>query len=278
MKDVARHPSMLSALGRAAAARVILRSVSRCERVSTAAFRSMHPDGVAELPGATALRMPPAHSSPMLNRIAGLGLDGPATEEQLDDAIAAMAGLRYYVSVSPSAEPAEIGDWLLARGFEPSWGWMQFERGLEPLPAETSLELAEIGPERGDEFGRLVCGAFGLPEGLVPICAALPGQPDWHCWLALGDDDEPAAAAALYVAEGAGYIGLAGTDPEYRGRGAQSALLAARIARARELGCDAIFTETGEQVPDRPSSSYRNIVRAGFEELYVLPNWLSPAP
>ncbi len=269
---------MLTGLGRTAAVRVILRTVSRCERVSTAAFRSMHPDGVAELPGATALRMPPAHSSPMLNRIVDLGIAGPATEEQLDDAIAAMAGLRYYVSVSPSAEPAEIGDWLLARGFEPSWGWMQFERGLEPLPAETSLELSEIGPERGGEFAALLCAVYGLPEGLAPICAALPGHPDWHCWLALADDGEPAAAAALHVGEGAGYLGLAGTAPEYRGRGAQSALLAIRIERARELGCDAVFTETGEQLPDRPSSSYRNIVRAGFEELYVLPNWLSPAP
>ena len=165
MKDVARHPGMLLALGPSAAVRVILPSVSRCERVSTAAFRSMHPDGVAELPGATALRMPPAHSSPMLNRIVDLGLDGPATEEQLDDAIAAMAGLRYYVSVSPSAQPAEIGDWLLARGFEPSWGWMQFERGLEPLPADTSLELSEIGPERSREFAARCRAAYGLPAG-----------------------------------------------------------------------------------------------------------------
>ena len=77
--------------------------------------------------------------------------------------------------------------------------------------------------------------------------------------------------------EGGGYLGYAGTAPEHRGKGAQSALLAARIRRARELGCDAVFTETGEQLPDRPSASYRNILRAGFEELYVVPNWLSPA-
>ena len=241
------------------------------------AFRSMHPEGVAELPGATALRMPPAHSTPMLNRIVGLGLESPATEAQLDDAIAAMAGLRYYVSVSPSAEPAQIGEWLLARGFEPSWGWMQFQRDVGPLEAETSLTLREIGPERAAEFGLLLRTAYGLPEALEPITAALPGQAGWHCWLALADD-EPAGAAALFVDDGAGYLGLAGTAPEQRGRGAQSALLAARIERARELGCDTVFTETGEQLPDRPSASYRNIVRSGFEELYVVPNWLSPAP
>jgi hypothetical protein len=33
-------------------------------------------------------------------------------------------------------------------------------------------------------------------------------------------------------------------------------------------------TETGERRDDRPSSSYRNIVRSGFEEAFVTANWL----
>ena len=137
--------------------------MNRAARVSTNAFRNMFPEGVAELSGATALRMPPARSSPMLNRIVGLGLEGPATEEQLEDAIAAMAGLRYYVSISPAAEPAELGDWLAARGFEPSWGWMQFRRGVAELPqAETSLRIVEIGPERGPELARLLREVYAL--------------------------------------------------------------------------------------------------------------------
>jgi len=252
-------------------------AVNRAERVSTRMFRSIFPDGVAELSGATALRMPPAHSSPMLNRIVGLGAAGPASEEQLDEAIAAMAGLRYYVSLSPAAEPAEIGDWLAVRDFEPSWGWMQFRRAVDTLPeAETGLRLVEIGSEHAAEFARLLRDAYGLPEAIEPIVAALPGRPGFTCWLALAGD-EPAGAAALYVDDGAGYLGLAGTAAEHRGEGAQSALLAARIERARALGCDEVFTETGERVPDRPSASYRNIVRAGFEELYVVRNWISPA-
>ncbi len=77
--------------------------MNRAERVSTSFYRAVFPDGVAELPGATALRMPPAHFSPMLNRVVGLGLEAPAREHQLDAAIALMSGLRYYVSVSPNA-------------------------------------------------------------------------------------------------------------------------------------------------------------------------------
>lgn len=252
--------------------------MNRAELVSLDAFRGLFPDGVAELPGATALRMPQAHSSPMLNRIVGLGLDGPASEQQLDGTIAAMAGLRYYVSLSPDAEPAAIGSWLAARGFEPSWGWMGFRRGVDDPPeAETRLAIAELGPERAAEFAALLRAAYGLPEELAPVLAALPGLPGWRCFLAL-DGDEPAGAAALYAARGAAYLGLAGTAAEHRGKGAQSALLAARIRCARELGCDEVFTETGERVPGRPSASYRNIVRAGFEELRVVPNWISPAP
>ena len=35
------------------------------------------------------------------------------------------------------------------------------------------------------------------------------------------------------------------------------------------------MTETGELLGGKPSSSYRNIARAGFDEVYVRPNYLS---
>lgn len=250
--------------------------MNRGEHLSLSAYRNAFPEGVLELDGATALRVPPASGTPMLNRIVGLGLERPATEDQLDAAIAAMDGLRFYVSVSPAARPAEIPDWLRARGFEPGWGWMQFQRGVEDAPrAATALDVVEIGPERGPAFGSIVRAAYGLPLETEPIIASTPGREGWTCWLALADG-EPAGAAALFVDGDAGYLGYAGTVTAHRGKGAQNALLTIRIERARELGCDTLFTETGSLLPDRPSASYRNILRAGFEELYVVANWLSP--
>jgi GNAT superfamily N-acetyltransferase len=176
--------------------------------------------------------------------------------------------------VAPAARPSELQDWLGARGLEPNWGWMSFRRGVEdPPPARTHLRLAEVDTlEAARSFAHVVRLSYGLPEAIEPAIARAPAA-GWRCWLAL-DDDEPAGAAGLYAARGVGYLGFAGTLPEHRGKGAQGALLAARIRQAAGLGCDLLVTETGERRDDRPSNSYRNILRAGFEEVAVTSNWL----
>jgi GNAT superfamily N-acetyltransferase len=89
------------------------------------------------------------------------------------------------------------------------------------------------------------------------------------------DGADPAAAGALFVRDAVGWLGVAGTRPEHRGKGAQGALLAVRVRRALELQVDALTTETGERTADRPSGSYRNILRAGFLEAYVRPNLIA---
>ncbi len=249
----------------------------RAEAIGVRAYASLFGERAVRIGGATAFRAPEAPDTPMLNRVVQLGVERPATPEQLDAALLAMAGLRCYVAVSPAARPPELADWLRRRGFEPGWGWRQFRRAADDLPAaETALELVEVGPERADDFAHVVRAAYGLPEATRPWIAATASLDGWTCWLALADG-EPAGAAALFVDDGAGYLGFAATLPEHRGKGAQSALLAVRIRRAAELGCGEVFTETGELRPDRPSNSYRNILRAGFEELHVVANWLSPA-
>ena len=247
--------------------------MNRDERVMLQAYACLYPDAV-EIGGAIVLRSPSAPGSPMLNRIVGLGANEPATEETLDAALAAMGDdVTCYVSVLPEARPREIATWLRARGLEPGWGWVSFRRGVHGPPvAETSLRLVEVGPREADAFARVVATGYGLPDDTVPWIAETPER-GWACWLAL-EGDEPAAAAAVYVSDGAGYLGFAATLVEHRRKGAQGALLGARIRRARELGCDVVLTETGELRDDLPGNSYRNILRAGFEEVAVTANWL----
>ena len=247
--------------------------ISREARVmlrATAAFSS-----TTEAGGASVLRVPEAPSSPMVNRIVGLGVESPATEAHVDAALAAMgAGVTFYVAVAPGARPAELPEWLRARGLEPGWGWMAFHRHTGPLaPPATSLRLAEVHTAaHAHAFGRVVRVSYELPEAVEPRLARLH-QTGWRCWVAF-DGDEPAGAGALFAAERVAYLGFAGTLPAHRGKGAQSALLAARLQAAEQLGCDVVVTETGERRGDRPSNSYRNILRAGFREVAVTANWL----
>jgi hypothetical protein len=248
--------------------------MTRERRVLLEAYRGLYDEAI-ETGQATVLLVPAAPAVPMLNRIVGLGTEQPATEADVDEALARIPpGYTYYVSVDPEAAPPELGGWLVSRGLEPGWGWMLFRRGVEPLPpVRTSLTLREATtPDELAAFGRVVATSYGLPAAAADVVARAPER-GWTCWLAL-EGDEPVSAAGLFVAEGAGYLGFAGTLEGHRGKGAQGALLAVRVERAAALGCDLLLTETGERLPDRPSNSYRNILRAGFEEVEVTANWL----
>jgi len=211
----------------------------------------------------------------MLNRVVGLGVDGPVDEAQLDDALTAMGDTSFYVAVSPTAA-ASLDALLEARGLEPGWGWMLFERGPSPAPSvETALQIVEVDAGTLDAWATVVATAYGLPDDSLPWFAAIPEATAWHAFLAL-DGDEPAAAAAVWIDEHAAYFGMAGTVPEHRGKGGQGALFAARIERALAAGCTTLVTETGELRDGSPSSSYRNIRRYGFEERFVVAHRLRP--
>ena len=239
------------------------------ERISLDAYLAVYGSEAIDLAGATCLRAPHAPDSPMVNRVVGLGVDGAVDEDTLDRAIAAMGDTTFYVAVSPSADPSLDG-LLEARGLEPGWGWLLFQRGPSPAPAvETGLRILEVDHETCDAWARVVATAYGLPDAALSWFAAIPETTAWHAFLAL-DGDEPAAAAAVWIHGDAAYFGMAGSLPEHRGKGGQGALIAVRIERALSAGCTTLVTETGELRDGSPSSSYRNIRRYGFEERFVV--------
>jgi len=243
----------------------------RLERVEAEAFASLAENAglpLLRIVGAVCTAAPVAPTLPLLNRVSGIAA---ATDDELTEIDAFFRGhaIPHYVVATASPELAAR---LIARGFEQRLGWMKFRRDpTTPLVSSTSLR---IGDATGDDVAAIVGAVFGAPE-LAAMLAALPGRDGWH-WLAAYDGEEPIACGALFAHDRAGWLGAAGTLPEHRGKGAQSAILAARIARARKLGVDVLATETGERSDDGPNTSYDNILRAGFAEAYVRPNLLSP--
>jgi GNAT superfamily N-acetyltransferase len=203
--------------------------------------------------------------SRMFNRV--LGLSSPDAIEE----IAAFYGSApWWVNDSHGIGPA-----LEERGFVRDYGWMKFSRGVGPREARSELTVVQVEPERAEDFARVVVGGYELPEWTMPLATNVVGRPGWSCYAAY-EGEEPAGAGALFVQEDVGWLGFGATLPAFRGRGAQSAILAARIEDARQQQCSLVVTETGELEADRPSSSYRNILRAGFREAGVRPNYKAP--
>jgi GNAT superfamily N-acetyltransferase len=247
------------------------------ERGEIEAFRSLVEGAagahVREIGDAVCIAVEAMPGSAMMNRALGLTA---ASERELDE-IAGFyreLGVAYAVTVIPDAEP-DLARQLERRGFRRGYAWTKFRREpVPPQPVRTELRVERAGAGLAAAFADVFIRAYGTPEIVRPLLERLPSLPAWRCFVAF-DGDDPAATAATFVAGEIAWFGVAGTLPELRGRGAQGALLAARVEAAREASCSVLVTETGAPVGGEPGPSYRNILRAGFEPVYVRENYLS---
>jgi GNAT superfamily N-acetyltransferase len=232
---------------------------------------------VADIGGALCTAVEATPRSAMLNRALGLGLRTPATEAALDGIAAFFArhGVAYAITLTPDVAPADLPERLERRGLARGYAWQKFTRDTGHVPrAPSELRVERIGPERAHAFGDVFTRAYGAPSSIQPLVERLPSLRGWHCFLAFAGDT-PAATGALYVTGEIGWLGVAGTLPDLRGRGAQGAIIAARIETARGAGCTVLVTETGVPAGGDAGPSYRNLVRAGFEPAYARENYLS---
>jgi len=184
-------------------------------------------------------------------------------------------GVDNYVPLTPGLPETDGAErWLAANGFTPDHAWMKFARDAHPprFAAPKDVEVIEVTDPGQEPFGMIAAAGFGLPAWGASFFANLPGRDGWRCYVARVDDTTQ-ACAAMRIHGGIAEFGIAATLEPARGRGCQLTLLRRRILDAAAAGCHTLFVETGERVPDRPSASYRNILRAGFEEAYLRPNW-----
>jgi hypothetical protein len=215
----------------------------------------------------------------IFRRVVGLGVERPAGAADLDAIGERMRaiGQPWTIGLPPFARPPGLADELARRGFAPGYAWMKFARAADALPqAPTDLAVRRLEPADGAAFAAVVADTFGFGPRPRPWLAALAGRARWSVVGAF-DADRLVAAGAVFVDGAYAWLGFAATLAAYRGRGAQNALLARRIGEAAALGARIVVTETGERVPDKPSASYRNILRAGFVEKYLRRHFVAPA-
>jgi len=178
--------------------------------------------------------------------------------------------------------PADWAEICAARGIEDSGG--RIVKLVRPIDETTpaapdGLDVTPVTAADADEWAAVVLGAFGFPlAGQVEILTGTVGDPHFRPYAVWATDPGTGerrivAGANLYLDGEVADLNTDATSAEFRGRGAQSALIAVRIAAAREAGCRWMVSETGwfDELPRHPSLN--NMRRAGLQPAYVRPNW-----
>jgi GNAT superfamily N-acetyltransferase len=215
-----------------------------------------------------------------LNKVAGLGFEASVDVAELER-IEHEFGRRetpVQVELSCLADPS-VGELLTRRGytlrgFENVLGRaLPVEGSVSPTPGVTIsespagelanwLDVVVSGFATPDDQGvrphesftrdalERAIGDMAAADGFVRYLARLEGR--------------PAGGASMRLCDGIAQLCGASTVPAIRRRGVQSALLATRLERASDAGCDiaVVTTQPG-------SKSQQNVQRRGFELLYT---------
>ena len=211
----------------------------------------------------------------LFNRVIGCGVETPILPDTLRSMIERYraAGIRNFgVQATPFAEGLHREleqQGLTARD---NWTKVYHTAGTLPTP-DSALRISVTGPGEAELHAAIVCAAFGMPPMLSGWIASIVGRPSWQHYLAW-DGDQAIGTAALFIHGEVGWLGIAGTLPTARRRGAQGALMAHRLREGARLGCRWFVTETGEELPQRPNPSFHNMLRAGFRVGYQRANYM----
>ena len=257
----------------------LARRLERTEAIACASFVEQRaiasPDSGAtwiEVAGTYAMFDTP--DSPITQSF-GLGMFEPATDDHMDEleSFFRQRGAEPFHEASPLADKSTPA-LLSRRGYEP----FEFTSVLYlPLPvaanaprnadlvcrvvheheAESWAHLSVRGWSEYQEYAHLMLDLARLNakrKGGVAFTAELAG--------------EPIATGALSIHDGVALLAGASTVPEARNKGAQGALLQARLQHAGSMGCDLAM-----MCAEPGSASQRNAERHGFRIAYTRMKW-----
>ena len=211
----------------------------------------------------------------LFNRVIGLGILEPVTPDALTDIHGLYQGLpAYAVQIGPESRPVSLSGWLESRDILPRDNWAKVYRpATNEIDVPTDLRVEKLSIEHFRAFAQVATAAFGMPPAIAPWLEAIAERPNWHTYGAF-DGDGLVATGTMFTRGHTAWLGIGGTLPTHRKRGAQGAIMARRIRDAAALGCNWVITETDEDTPERPNPSFHNMTRTGFRLAYQRRNFV----
>ena len=193
-----------------------------------------------------------------------LGLVDPLSRHDLE-AVETFLGAPTVLELSPGAD-ASLWPLLAERGYRVH----QFQQmwacplaGQEAAASEATIRTARA--EEAELYNRLTCAAFlerdDWQDLEPPFRVSLEVPDAWGFLAFVGG--LPAGGGMLGIVDGVALLSGDGVLPGHRGRGLQKALILARLAFARRLGCDVACASTAPGTP-----SQRSYEACGFRVAY----------
>jgi GNAT superfamily N-acetyltransferase len=209
-------------------------------------------------------------NSPITQAV-GLGLSGPVSTEELDR----LEEFYFSRNEPVRAETSPLADAsLFALYRERGYGVTEFSNVMvrpidaaERWPEPEGVEIWKASRQEMELWTLTVAQGFAenypVTEEILRIMKVFGLSRGMECYLASIDGKVAGGATLSLRGNIAGLFG-ASTLPDFRKRGAQTALLRARLRRAAEAGC-----EIAMSLAQPGSHSQRNISRLGFRTLYT---------
>lgn len=214
-----------------------------------------------------------------LTQTFGLGVFTSPHDEQFDALEAFFRSRHCSVQheVSPLAD-ANTMAMLVQRGYHPIEQSSVLHRPISAAATASSSGAVSVRPIEPDEVAQWAeMSAAGwseypeLGDFMRDVGAMLAASRHVTCFAAF-IDGVFAATGAVALHDGVALFAGASTTLPYRGRGAQNALLATRLAYAANHGCDLAM-----MAAQPGSASQRNAERNGFRIAYTRTKWFREA-
>jgi GNAT superfamily N-acetyltransferase len=239
------------------------------------ACRTSLPDSMAVVPVAGGYAVCSGDGLPV-NRATGLGMSGPVTQSDLDLVAQFFRGrgMASRIDLCPLADRSLLD--LLRTGGYHLEGFLSvlFRSIRDSAAADASLacispdvQVRPVGPQDRDLWLHTVAQGFSgredPPQEVLDVLAPNFDSQIAACFLA-SIGGEPVGGAAMVTHQGVAELCSDSTRPAFRHRGVQTALLRARLAAAREAGCDLAMALT------TPGTvSQHNMERVGLRLAYT---------
>ena len=153
--------------------------------------------------------------------------------------------------------------------------WVKLEkRATVPLhPLSHGLTVQEASSKDREVVAAIISCSFGFPFEVGCVLSAPLGKKDWRFYMAMRGK-EPISTSSLHLHHKIATLGVAATPSYARGLKAQQAQIIQRMNDARNFGSHFVNVETGEDLPEKPNYSFRNMIRQNMEVVYHKYNYV----